>query len=306
MRHYTLVEQMATFAAGSPAVFTFTDEIPGRLAWTSASFGESFQAFYRASNADESQWEIGICDYQGGDSIDRVSVAVSSTGSAVAFSGPVKVALVAPAGAMWAVDQLNAYLSSIAVGAGAMAAGVGAYAYGADAMAVGRLATSGDSSDPKEGACAIGPAAQSRHRYATAVGYGSQTFIEGAVHFNQCFSWSGNGYTDGAETVFPSGPGGTFPALQFNSVMALEALVVANKTDQTKFYAAKITAMVRYSGGAAVVLGAPTVTEIFKTVGSTISATIAANGSAGLFGVQVSGQTGEEWVWGAEMRGVWR
>ena len=306
MRHRTLVEQMATYASG---VFTLSDAIAGRRDWNAG--GVSFRAYYRAANADETEWEVGIADSDGGTSVTRVSVSLSSSGgSAVEFTGPVKLSLIGPAGALWAVDGASFIEASAdAVGTAAMAAGLEAEAYGTHAIALGFSAEAGQDFAPVEGALALGGYASSRHFHAVALGYDSTTLIREAIHHRGAFWWSKRGSvaTIGLESVFiSSNDSGSEPEIAEGKVLTLKALVVAQNTAVNRFYAAEISAMVRRPvGGVAAVLGTPTVTEIHKTGGVAVSATIAGTGSGGRFGIEVTGESGHDWLWCGELRGVW-
>lgn len=309
MRHMTLVEQMATYDNGTEA-FTFTDAVPGRLTWEAGSESEPGRHFYRAANADESQWEIGVGDHSGGGTLTRVEVVLSSSGlTPINFSGAVKVSLIAPASAMWVVDSEQANLSALAVGSRAMAAGIQAEAYGVNAIALGFNAGAGQDFAPVEGAVAIGSYAGARHKDSVAIGADSTTLINEAVHHRSAFWWSKRSetVTSGATSTFiRSGGAGTEPSIDEGKIIAVKALVVAGNADGDRFYAAEISAMLRRPvGGVTAVLGTPTVTEIHKTGGVTATATIAGTGTGGHFGIQVTGETGEDWFWSGELRGVW-
>lgn len=305
MRYLTLVEQMASYDHGS-GVFTFGDALAGRLTWEGAADGEGFNCYYRAASPDELQWEIGIGDYGGAGTLSRVTVVQSSTGSAVNFSGQVKLALVAPAGALWAIDGAAAYRSADAVGLYAMAAGQQAKAYGERAIALGFNAMVGDSGTPRPYGTALGAYAFVGHDFATALGADVGTLMRAAVHTRNGFWWSTSGYTDGDGPTLPVATDGSLPLLPPTATVAVRALVVARDYPDTKFYSAEIRAMVRRGiTGAAALLGSPIVEEVFKTPGVTASATIAVDGVDGAFGVRVTGQAGEEWKWGIDLRGAW-
>ncbi len=307
MRHLTLVEQIATYDDGTET-FTLTDAVPGRLTWAAGAAAEGGQHFYRAANANESNWEIGVGNFDGSTGLERVSILASSTGDPVVFIDEVTVALIAPAGALWAVAANGANRSALANGVLAMAAGSQAEAHGNSAVAVGFNARAGSSGTPADYALALGAYADADHASSVALGEGSSTLIAEAVHHRSAFWWSSrNGYTEGAETSFlRSGAADSEPSIDEGAQVALKALVVARNFDEDRFYAAEISAMVRRnSGGVATVLGTPTVTEIYKTPGAAISATIAGTGTLGHFGIEITGETGEDWYWGGELRGVW-
>lgn len=304
MRHLTLVEQMASYDHGG-GVFAMSDPVPGRLAWSTAAMGESFECFYRASNADESQWEIGLGGYSAGE-VARITAIQSSTGSAVNFSGGVRVALIAPAGALWAIDGAAAYRSADAKGLYAMAAGQQAAAYGENALALGFTARVGDSGTPRDAGLALGAYATVGHEYATALGTEAVTLIKAAVHIRRAFWWSAEGETEDDAPYFPAASGSSVPVLPPTGAVALRALVVGRNSDDTKHYSAELKAMIkRGASGAAVLLGSTSVEEIYKTPAITVAASIAINGADGGFGVQVVGQSGEFWLWGVELEGVW-
>lgn len=308
MRHMTLVEQMATYDNGTEA-FTFTDAVPGRLTWELGSESEAGRHFYRAANADESQWEIGVGDYGGSSTLTRVDVVLSSSsGSPINFSGAVKVSLIAPASAMWVVDSEQANWSALAIGSRAMAAGIQAEAYGANTIALGFNADAGQSGTPVEGAVAIGQYAGARHKNSVALGADAASLINEAIHHRAAFWWSKREtVTSGLTSAFLSSGGtDTEPSIDEGKIVAVKALVVAGNGDGDRFYAAEISAMLRRPvGGVTAVLGTPTVTEIHKTGGVTATATIAGTGTGGHFGIQVTGETGEDWFWSGELRGVW-
>lgn len=306
MRHLTLVEQDASYDDGSQT-FTLGASVPGRLTWPSGTGAEAGNHVYRAATADESQWEIGVGNFDGTTSVQRSTILRSSTGSPVAFTAAVRLTLIAPAAAMWSIDSPYTARSAFSQGEGAMAAGLLSSAIGEGSMAVGLQALVGESGSPADYAMALGPYASARHVAAVSIGPDAESFLPGATHLRRSFWWSaGEGYTDDASSIFLTAAWGTRPVLPVNSAAAIKAIVAGKNTASSEYFAAEIKGMVRRgASGAAIIVGTPVTETIYATPGITVAATLALDGSAGGFGVQITGQAGKVWDWSAELRGVW-
>lgn len=327
MRHRTLVEQMAAYDHGTQT-FAPGDAIPGRRTWDQAGADEDGGGcYYRAATLDEAQWEFGIGTVGVGGLV-RVQTLLSSTGSAVNFSAAVKVSLVAPAAALWAINSAAPELSALASGVDSMAAGRLAQATGVDSIGIGRGASaSGDSgtalgalsiaaanatamgrgaSGQQPYSMALGRDALAGHRSATALGAGASTIFESAVHHRYGFWWTGSAYTFGTANAFAEDVYGGVTSLLLMPAMSsvvLSALVVGQNIGQSKIYAAEVKGVVSREFGLAVLRGSPIVQEIFKTPGAGVSATIAVDGVDAGFGVRVTGDAGEDWNWRVDLRG---
>lgn len=299
MRYSNLVEENAAYDSGT---FTLEGARPGRRAFAQAALNPGERLHYHASSADA--WELGVGEWGGGTDIIRSHVMASSEGtSAVDFTEEVVIALVGSAGSMLVIDG-STNESAMAHGTDALAAGPEAEAWGDLALALGSGAKVGSESFPRERGTAMGSAALVQHEGASAFGSGSRSAIPFARHGRQSYEWSGDRWTSDATPMDIHGPDASPIDLPEGTTIVIHALVMAQRNPGGAVYAAEIRAVVRraYSSDATLV-GSPAVTEIEKSGGVTVQATISA-GSGGRVAVQVTGAASENWAWGATVRGA--
>ncbi len=303
MRFFSLVEQAATYTHGTTS-FEVGDAIPGRLGFSTlvSESGERF--YYHAETADKTQWELGIGTWDGGGNLTRVAVLQSSaSGAGVNFSADVVLRLVQPAGSMLVVDLGDPTTTPQAFGEEAMAAGPSAVAWGDRSMAIGKSAAVGFSSGLIEGGLALGWNAQSQHLGAAALGAYAYTVMPYALHGAQSVLWSGTGFTSGATSNDLTINSNTM-WIPTDTVFAFKAVVVGRSGSNA--YAAMVRGLVRRgSSGDAVIVGTPAVTEIEKSGGVAVSATVVAL-SSGSFAIRATGAAAQDWSWSASVHGAWR
>ena len=304
MRFENLVEQVATYSNATQR-FTFTTTVPGRLAFAAISAEIGERLFYYAITADKSQWELGAATWNGSTYLQRADVIRSSSSdSAVNFLADVVVSLVQPGHSMLVVDNAGFGNPAIVGGAFAMAGGYDAQAFGASATALGSASRVGASGAPVQSGTAIGRSAQCLHTGATAVGEGAITFMPYAIHGQRSIIWSGGGVTFGLENSDLSASSGDRPLMPLNSYLAIDCMVVA-RSNTANVFAARITGLLkRGSSGDATIIGTPIVSEIAKSAGVTVSATLAVR-TGGEFALRCTGVAGQDWFWSGSFDGVW-
>lgn len=302
MRFFSLLEQAATYTHGTTS-FTVGDSIPGRLDLTTIVQESGERFYYHAETADKAQWELGIGTWDGTDTLTRVSVLHSSSGgAAINFAADVVLRLVQPADSLLVVDSADPTITAKAFGEESMAAGPSAVAWGDRSMAIGKAAGAGSSSVPVEGALAIGWNAQALHPGAAAVGAYAYTVMPHAIHGAASVFWSGTGFTSGATTNDLTVNSNTL-WIPTDTAFAFEAVVVGRSGSNA--FAAVVRGLVRRGGsGDAVIVGTPSVTEIEKSGGVTVSATVVAL-AGGAFAIRGTGAAAQDWSWAASVHGVW-
>lgn len=280
MIYRDMVEETATYAS---EVFTLTGALNGRNAF-GYEVGTGSEVYYRAVNADGTQFEVGIASYDGS-ALTRLFALTRSSGFSGEFSGTVAIALVIPARA---VPVINRQQSAQASGVNSIAC------VGGDAQG--------------ENAVAIGLQALTQHEGGVAVGVRSETFSTYQEAFGWSFRWSGQNETSGLETLPLEGARGWGDPLQIPaySTIVVRALVVGSRDSDAAAYAAEITACVRrVASGNAEIVGTPTVTEVGKTSGVTVSATITV-AAPDKVQVACAGVAGQYWNWSGVMIGAIR
>lgn len=277
MQHYEMVEETATFAAG---VFTLGGAIAGRLAWADTTANTGDQVYYRAQTADGSEWEVGLGTYnRTSATLTRNGYSSRATGFGGAFTGPVQIAQVVPAtNQIVAIDvaepRATAYQSC------ALAAGI--------AQADNSFAMMGGAST---------------HEGAAVAGFSASSFAPYVDQFYGAFRWNGTADTYSSQQTQPlEDYGGNVLIVEEYGVAVVHGVVIAMRDDDQAVYAAEIRAAIAYPGGGSLALvGTPTVTEIAKSAGVTVSASVsAANGG---LTITANGNT-QYWRWSAALSGT--
>lgn len=276
MKYFEMTEETATYAS---EVFTLTGAVSGRQSFSDAGIS-SDSIYYRASNADGSEWEIGIAYESGGDLI-RSSAIERAAGFVGEFTSDVTIACVAPGKAMPVIDRSQA---TVAVGDNAMAEAGGS--------------TSADYAYSSGWGCVAS------HEGSRSIGVNAQSFSPYAERFFSAFRWAGNNDTSGAETLALEAGGWSGPMeLPEYGAAVIRCQVVGIRDIDSACYSAEITACVRNVGGTTSFVGSPTTTEVGKTSGVTVSAALTV-GASGDIAVSVTGAAGQDWRWSGLMTGA--
>lgn len=276
MQHYEMVEESATYAGG---VFTLGGAIAGRRGWADTDAASGDQIYYRAQTSDGAEWEVGVGTYNTAGTISRIGASARRVGFSGAFTGPVLIAQVVPRTSLlvardFGVPRAEQFQS---------AAFAGGIAQAENALAL------------------LGAAAT--HEGAIVAGISAASFAPYVDQHYDGFRWTATADTYSGQATQPiTDYGGNVLLLEEYRVAVIHALVIAMRDSDQAVYAAEIRAAIAYPGGGSLALvGTPTVTEIGKSAGVTVSASVsAANGG---LTITANGNT-EYWRWSAVVTGT--
>lgn len=265
LRYLDMTEEAATYAAG---VFTLGGALAGRQAF-GAGLGDGDRLWVRARNEAGDQWEILLADYEAGALTRADTVASSSDGDPVAFSGTVAVACVRPAA------------SGVAVG----------WSGEAPAAAPGGVAA-GPSAEAVEMAAAFGHGARATHEASIALGAYAQAWGRSVAAIgNGSFIWSDRTYTD-------AGSPSTAVSLDLPGAGCLtgDLHVLAREIGGHRAWAARASIVARRTDQLTVeLLGSAALTVVATTPDTPVSATLT-DGPDGL-SLQCDGTSDAQWRW---------
>lgn len=298
-----LVEETATYSALDGGTFTLTGALPGRRQfniggnwYNPPSSEEDVRIVYWARNAAGDVWELGRGRMSAGAIVREWVYRSSSPGgpygfNAIAFSGPLKIACVAPAFAAVAVGGNWPYTSA--------AMGHGAVAWGCAAAMADRAMAGGEGALALgEYSLALGGDARAQHARSVALGPFSRSYAESAVFFGRGGAlWAGSAGTWGDE--WPENLGDQYGAplsLPDDLCAAITGQIIARRGSDNALYSASVALAVRNAAGALVFAAPPTVTPIAVSAGVTAYAEVVDAGG-GALAVRAHGEADEEWYW---------
>lgn len=276
MQHYEMVEESASYAAG---VFTLGGAVAARRGWADTDVDTGDLIYYRAQTADGAQWEVGVGTYNAAGTIARAGVSARPVGFSGEFTAAVSIAQVVPAHSHvitrdFGVPRAVQYQSA------AFAGGI--------AQAENSLAMLG---------------AATTHEGAAVAGIFATSFAPYVDQFYGAFRWHGTADTYSAQQTQPlEDYGGNVLVLDEGRVTVVHGVIIAMRDDDQAIYAAEIRAAIAFpAGGSLALVGTPTVTEIAKSAGVTVSASVsAANGG---LTITANGNT-QHWRWSAALSGT--
>lgn len=276
MQHYEMVEESASYAAG---VFTLGGAVAARRGWADTDVDTGDLIYYRAQTADGAQWEVGVGTYNAAGTIARAGVSARPVGFSGEFTAAVSVAQVVPPHSHviardFGVPRAVQYQSA------AFAGGI--------AQAENSLAMLG---------------AATTHEGAAVAGIFATSFAPYVEQFYGAYRWHGTADTYSSQQTLPiKDYGGNVLIVDQGRVAVIHALVIAMRDSDQAVYAAEIRAAIAYpAGGSLVLVGTPTITEIGKSAGVTVSASVAA--ANGGLTITANG-TADYWRWSAVVTGT--
>lgn len=270
MRNFEMVEETATYAA---QVFTLGGAVDGRRAWSSTDVSDGDSVYYRAS-ASATQWEIGTGTYSSAGTITRTATSTRPSGFSGEFSGSVSIAQVVPA-ASHAITNGTQTPRATHFQSAALAGG--------RAQAENALALMG---------------ATATHEGAMTVGFGAFSFAPYCDQYYGAVRWAGTASTFSGRTSDKLVDyGGGVLIIESYMAAACHCLVIGKRDTDQAVYAAEIRCLIRKTaGGTLAIVGTPTVTEIGKSAGVTVSASVSAANNG--LTITANGNT-EPWQWAA-------
>lgn len=266
----------------SIGAFTLLDTAPaGRMRISNQVDVDDTLTVHAAAGDD---WEIAVVVVASAGVLVRQYTVAGSNGIApVLFAGEVTVTATVEVAGLPLIDR----------GGAARAIGNSAVAIGLQAAAVG------------DHAMAFGAGAIAQHESAICMGRDTVSWSPYVESMRNAFRWAGRASTFGAvtRTLGLNGAGTGDVEVPEYAAVFVRTLVIGTR-EGGACYAAEITGVARRVGASSIeFVVAPLVSVVASSAGVTASATMVVSG-AGLLRVSVTGETGAQWWWSANMHGV--